>query len=55
MRLCVFYEGDRTLDYVFLPGNNVTSEVLDITVEQRNSYRERIMDKHESVMRVHMA
>lgn len=39
------------MDYVFLPGNNVTSEVLDITVEQRNSYRERIMDKHESVMR----
>lgn len=39
------------MDYVFLTGNNVTSEVLDITVEQRNSYRESIMDKHESVMR----
>lgn len=51
MRLYVFYEGDRTLDYIFLIGNNVTSEVLDITVEQRNSYRESIMDKHESVMR----
>ena len=39
------------MDYLFVPRANSTIETFDITVEQKISYRERILDKHEIDMR----
>lgn len=39
------------MDYLFVPRANSTIETFDITVEQKISYRERILDKHENDMR----
>lgn len=39
------------MDYLFVPRTNSTIETFDITVEQKISYRERILDKHENDMR----
>lgn len=39
------------MDYLFVPRANSTIETFDITVEQKISYRKRILDKHENDMR----
>lgn len=39
------------MDYRFVPESNSANRKVEITVEQNHSCRERIMDKHENVMR----